>query len=122
MLFTFPGLGYRMCIEDKALVLAKSLRESVLSTVDNIDDARAMVGEYVRTRDSQVSRLAELCFAKRNRLGIKEQLHSMEDCRGAKLSLLRETIKLVLEEYIDEEQAKFDATLPHFVTPQVALV
>ena len=111
-----------MCIDGKTESLAEKLKQHVLDKLDSAEEAREMITENIRDRQSQIASMAELFYENREQFGIVRQVAQVRTHRGTKLSALRGAIVLVLQEYIDEEQAKLDEALPQFGEPQVALV
>ena len=108
-----------MCIEQKTQVLAETLYDVVLDTVDNMEEAKELIQENIRTGDSQIAHMAEKLFENQEKFGIKGQMSKVRTHRGTKLSALRGAIVLILQKFIDEEQAKIDKEL---LAPAATLV
>lgn len=101
--FTSRKVGWEyMSYDEKVQSLVKRLKPHVLEVVDGVPQAQEMLAEFVRTKDSQVAKMAELFYENQDRFGISRQVKQISGHPGTKMSALREAIKLTLSEYIEE--------------------
>ena len=97
-----------MCIDGKTAALARKLKTDILDKIDNIDQAREMIAENIRTADSQIAHMAELYYEHQAQFGIERKLDQVRRHPNTKKSALRGAIVLVLQEFIDEAEKALD--------------
>lgn len=101
-----------MCFEGKTAALALKLKADILGKIDNVDQAREMIAENTRTKDSMVARMAELYYEHQTQFGIERKIDQVRAHPDTKRSALRGAIVLVLQEFVDEvEKALNDEAL-----------
>ena len=108
VVFTTREGSARMCIDGKTAALARKLKTDILDKIDNIDQAREMIVENIRTADSQIARMAELYYEHQAQFGIERKLDQVRRHPNTKKSALRGAIVLVLQEFIDEAEKALD--------------
>jgi hypothetical protein len=100
-----------MRIDSKITALACGLRADILEKIDDVDQAREMILENIRTANSQIARMAELYYQRPSQFGIKRKLDQVRRHPQTKLSALRAAIVEVLQEFIDSAEKMLDAEL-----------